>query len=168
MLKSQSVYEQPLPKFAMPSPEKISKITSEEIQLNQKSYDGSSFELHNAENELYSWLKAEFPIKKTKELLRLKKLNKKRVCINVTDLMAEELAQLKIEVLPNKMARVDSSFNQSFSKASFLTSSPIKQTSIHKRQNLTASKNANKLNQLLNITMHCSDMTNQLKTVMMR
>ena len=67
------------------------------------------------------------------------------------------------------MARVDSSFNQSFSKASFLTiGSPIKQTSINKRQNLTASKNANKLNQLLNITMHCSDMTNQLKTVMMR
>ena len=91
MLKSQSVYEQPLPKFAMPSPDKIMD-TSEDIQLRQKSYGGSSFELFNAENELYSWLKAEFPIKKTKELLRLKKLNKKRVCINVTDPMAEELA----------------------------------------------------------------------------
>ena len=77
MLKSQSVYEQPLPNFAIPSPDKLMD-TSEEIHLKPKSYGGNSFELLNAENELYSWLKAEFPIKKTKELLRLKKLNKSK------------------------------------------------------------------------------------------
>ena len=109
---------------------------------------------------MYNWLKAEFPIQKTKELQRLKRLNKRSECINVSETMAEELAELKFEfMIPNKMSRIDSTFNQSVSRTSMLTiGSPIKQVSTKQSQmNL---KMAHKLNQLFNISKHYSDMTN--------
>lgn len=111
---------------------------------------------------MYSRLKAEYPIEETKELLQLKKLYKKSACINVSKRMAEQLADLRFETSPaHKMGRMDSNINTS--RGSLLTiGSPSKQLS-GKTGAAAAFKAANKLNQLLSVSLHCSEMTNQLK-----
>ena len=92
------------------------------------------------ESEAYKWLKLNFPVQKTDKYLQLKKLNRELVCVNVSEELADEIAEVRHEA----------EFERSVSRSG--TGTPLRK--LNSSMNISSSTP----NPWLSISLHFSDM----------